>query len=85
LHLTLNVEFKVDTVGFSKCRKSNLPFSPKERLEQLFLVKRKWLAEDLIPFIEDMAENKKKLDVLLLKYARVSNSEGRVYYTSRLA
>ena len=75
----------LDLSSFVTCRKSNLPFSPKERLEQLFLVKRKWLADDLIPFIEDLAENKKKLDVLLLKYARVSNSEGRVYYTSRLA
>ncbi|KAI8613966.1 sister chromatid cohesion protein Dcc1 [Chytriomyces sp. MP71] len=63
--------------------KSALPASPKERLEYLFTIRRKWAANDIRPYIEDLAENKKKLDLLLLKYARLSRAGDIVYYSAR--
>ncbi|KAJ3142627.1 Sister chromatid cohesion protein DCC1 [Physocladia obscura] len=63
--------------------KSKLPAAAKERLEQLFHERRKWKATDIMPYIKDLAENSKKLDLILLKYGRVSKIGNIVYYTSR--
>ncbi|ORY50485.1 hypothetical protein BCR33DRAFT_762792 [Rhizoclosmatium globosum] len=63
--------------------KSKLPPIAKDRLEQLFQVRRKWASADIMPYIQDLAENKKKLDLLLLKYTRLSKVGDQVYYSSR--
>ncbi|KAI9337564.1 sister chromatid cohesion protein Dcc1 [Obelidium mucronatum] len=63
--------------------KSKLPSIAKDRLEHLFQVRRKWASTDIMPYIQDLAENKKKLDLMLLKYARLSKVGETVYYSSR--
>ncbi|KAJ3061231.1 Sister chromatid cohesion protein DCC1, partial [Podochytrium sp. JEL0797] len=52
--------------------KSNLPPIAKDRLDHLFQIRRKWTSTDMMPYIDDLAENKKKLDLLLLKFTRLS-------------
>ncbi|KAJ3010442.1 UNVERIFIED_CONTAM: hypothetical protein HDU68_002131 [Siphonaria sp. JEL0065] len=63
--------------------KSKLPPIAKDRLDQLFQVRRKWSSHDIMPYIKDLAENKKKLDLMLLKYTRLSKVGETVYYSSR--
>ncbi|TPX75021.1 hypothetical protein CcCBS67573_g03702 [Chytriomyces confervae] len=63
--------------------KSELPAPAKDRLEYLFSIRRKWTASDLMPYIDDLAENKKKLDLLLLKYTRMSKVGDTVFYSAR--
>ncbi|KAJ3228132.1 Sister chromatid cohesion protein DCC1 [Chytriomyces hyalinus] len=63
--------------------KSDLPAPAKDRLEYLFSVRRKWTTSDLMPYIDDLAENKKKLDLLLLKYTRMSKVGDTVFYSAR--
>ncbi|KAJ3415092.1 hypothetical protein HDV05_005500 [Chytridiales sp. JEL 0842] len=43
-----------------------LPADAKSRLEYLFLVRRKWLKEDILPFVSNLADSKKKLDLILM-------------------
>ncbi|KAJ3290552.1 Sister chromatid cohesion protein DCC1 [Borealophlyctis nickersoniae] len=65
--------------------KSLLPMDAKQRFERLFHERRKWEYEDLLPYISDLAPNTKKLDAILLKYARMSKVEGKTFYSSRFA
>ncbi|KAI9352549.1 hypothetical protein DFJ73DRAFT_349558 [Zopfochytrium polystomum] len=63
--------------------KSCLPPSAKERLEHLFQIRRKWVREDLLPYVDDLAEDDKKLELLLLKFGRTSREAGVTYYSRR--
>lgn len=54
-----------------------------ERLEQLFIARRKWSREELLPYIFDLADDSKKLDLLLLKYARLSRVRDVLFYSKR--
>ncbi|KAJ3049463.1 Sister chromatid cohesion protein DCC1 [Rhizophlyctis rosea] len=65
--------------------KSTLPSEAKQRFERLFDVKRKWSYDELLPYIDDLAPDKKKLDALLMKYARMSKSANTMFYTSRFS
>ena len=65
--------------------KNLLPLEPKQRFQDLFLIRKKWSKQDILPFIEELAPNTKALDVIILKYARLSKVGKQVYLTSRLA
>ncbi|KAG7449115.1 uncharacterized protein BT62DRAFT_979176 [Guyanagaster necrorhizus] len=62
---------------------SALPVEPAPRFADLFLSRSRWKAEDIEPFLADIAINSKERDKLLLKYARSINDSGTVWYTSR--
>lgn len=64
--------------------KTKLPFEPKARLAELFRVRHRWTAQELDPYVNDLAPDKKRLDALLLKYTRVQKIGNLVVYTSRL-
>jgi len=62
---------------------SALPVDPAARFAELFLTRPKWHADEIAPFLSDIAVNSKERDKLLLKYCRaISNTEG-VMYTAR--
>lgn len=62
---------------------SSLPVDPVARFAELFLTCPRWSADDIAPFLIDIAVNSKERDKLLLKYCRaVSNAQG-VMYTAR--
>ena len=70
--------------------KSSLEMDVKARFQQLFLVKKKWTREDIIPYIEDLVDpvtphgaKQKKLDALLLKHTRSTKESGQPVYSSR--
>ncbi|KAG2180468.1 hypothetical protein INT44_003472 [Umbelopsis vinacea] len=63
---------------------SELPADPAGRFSHLFLEQKQWVPEDILPFIEDLAPDKKKLDALLLKFTRSQKLDGRVVYGSRI-
>ncbi|KAK0453541.1 sister chromatid cohesion protein Dcc1 [Armillaria borealis] len=62
---------------------SALPVEPAPRFADLFLSRSRWKAEDIAPFLADIAINSKERDKLLLKYARSISDSGTVWYTSR--
>ncbi|KAF9927233.1 hypothetical protein FBU30_003416 [Linnemannia zychae] len=65
--------------------KSHLPLDPAARFTVLFEVKPKWDGPEIRPFLRDLVLDEKKLDVLLLKYARsVKQPGGGVVYSSRV-
>lgn len=76
--------------------KSSLERDPKSRFQQLFLTKKKWARQDMLPYVEDLVEsspsataaataiNIKKLDSLFLKYTRSVKEAGIVFYTGRI-
>jgi sister chromatid cohesion protein DCC1 len=49
---------------------SDLPLDPSIRLQHLFQKREQWTLEDLSPFLDEIAIDKKKRDSILLKYAR---------------
>lgn len=62
---------------------SELPTDPAMRFNDLFLTRPRWKAEDITPFLGDIAVDNKERDKLLLKFARaVTDSEG-TWYTAR--
>jgi len=62
---------------------SALPIDPAARFSELFLTRSKWKAEEIAPFLSDIALNNKERDKLLLKYCRtVSDTQG-IKYTAR--
>ncbi|KAJ7068351.1 sister chromatid cohesion protein Dcc1 [Mycena amicta] len=63
---------------------SELPVDPSSRFIDLFLTRQRWKAEDIAPFLSDIALNNKERDKLLLKYTRTTtDSQGKSYYTKR--
>ncbi|KAF9648550.1 hypothetical protein BDM02DRAFT_3155665 [Thelephora ganbajun] len=62
---------------------SELPLEPLARFSDLFLTRSRWKAEEIAPFLDDIAIDRKERDKLLLKYARALTTPGGTYYTSR--
>lgn len=52
--------------------KDTLPLDPAQRFQDLFLTRSQWLLDDLLPYLDDVAVDKKKRDALLLKFARTN-------------
>ncbi|KAJ3037178.1 Sister chromatid cohesion protein DCC1 [Rhizophlyctis rosea] len=63
--------------------KSALPSDAKGRFAKLFDVKGKWAYDELLPYVDDLAPDRKKLDATLLKFGRSSRVGDMTYYTSR--
>ncbi|XJO74239.1 hypothetical protein BDV3_005090 [Batrachochytrium dendrobatidis] len=63
--------------------KSLLATDPRMRFEDLFKIRKKWLREDMLPFIEDLATTDKARELLLLKNARISKQGSNTYFTPR--
>jgi len=56
-----------------------------QRFSDLFLTRPKWRAQDLMPFLQDVAIDGKERDKMLLKYCRsTTDGSGCVWYTSKL-
>ncbi|KAI0644549.1 sister chromatid cohesion protein Dcc1 [Trametes meyenii] len=62
---------------------SALPVDPGARFAELFLVRPRWKAEEITPFLSDIAVDGKERDNLLLKHARAITEPGGVWYTAR--
>ncbi|KAF9076722.1 sister chromatid cohesion protein Dcc1 [Rhodocollybia butyracea] len=62
---------------------SSLPVDPAQRFADLFLTRRKWKNEDIVPFLSDIAVNSKERDKMLLKYARATTDSQGLWYTAR--
>jgi sister chromatid cohesion protein DCC1 len=62
--------------------RSALSLDPAARLGQLFATRSRWRAEDIEPFLTDIAIDSKERDRLLLKYARAITDNG-VWFTAR--
>lgn len=62
--------------------RSLLPPEPGARFQELFTASTRWSAEDISPFLVDIAVDQKERDKLLLKYARAITNNG-VWYTAK--
>ncbi|TDL26230.1 hypothetical protein BD410DRAFT_572988 [Rickenella mellea] len=63
---------------------SRLPLSPAERLSDLFLTRSRWKADDIAPFLADIAVDNKDRDKMLMKYARsTTDATGVTWYTAK--
>lgn len=62
---------------------SELPLDPFARFSDLFLTRSRWRAEEIGPFLNDIAIDRKERDKLLLKYARAVTTPDGIYYTAR--
>jgi len=60
-----------------------LPIDPATRFTDLFLTRARWKAEDIVPYLSDIAVDTKELDKLLLKYARALTDKDGIWYTAR--
>ena len=69
-------------VSYFPC--AELPTDPAARFTDLFLTRQRWKAEDIAPFLSDIAVNAKERDKLLLRYARALTDKEGVLYTSRV-
>ncbi|CAO3583264.1 unnamed protein product [Absidia cylindrospora] len=63
---------------------SELPTDPAERFTRLFMEKSQWTANDIYPYINDLARDEKHRDALLLKFTRVQKVGNRSVYGSRI-
>ncbi|KAJ7129580.1 sister chromatid cohesion protein Dcc1 [Mycena epipterygia] len=62
---------------------SALPVDPPSRFIDLFLTRPRWKAEDIAPFLSDIAINTKDRDKLLLKYTRATTDSQGIWYTKK--
>jgi sister chromatid cohesion protein DCC1 len=62
---------------------AELPTDPATRFADLFLTRARWKAEDIVPYLSDIAVDAKDLDKLLLKYARALTDKDGLCYTAR--
>lgn len=62
---------------------SELPLEPLARFSDLFLTRSRWRAEEIGPFLDGIAIDRKERDRLLLKYARTVTTPDGAYYTAR--
>lgn len=64
--------------------KSSLSKDAKPRFQELFDVRKRWLDVEIAPYVEDLAPGGgKKLDALLLKYARIIKEGNKTILTNR--
>ncbi|SCZ87883.1 BZ3500_MvSof-1268-A1-R1_Chr2-3g05351 [Microbotryum saponariae] len=62
---------------------SHLSADPATRFSELFTLRPKWFADDLIPFIDDLGD-KKKRDALVMKFVRkVKGADGKMVWSAR--
>lgn len=69
------------TLTYFPC--SELPLEHPARFADLFLMRTRWRAVDISPFLVDCAVDKKEREKLLLKYARATTEGKDVFYTAR--
>ncbi|KAF8238753.1 hypothetical protein L208DRAFT_1354508 [Tricholoma matsutake] len=62
---------------------SALPIEAAPRFADLFLTRSRWKAEEISPFLADIAIDSKERDKLLLKFARAITDAQGVWYTAR--
>ncbi|TFK54270.1 hypothetical protein OE88DRAFT_1723980 [Heliocybe sulcata] len=62
---------------------SSLPIDPAARFTDLFLTRSRWKAQDIAPYLADIAVDSKERDKLLLKYARAMTDAEGVWYITR--
>jgi sister chromatid cohesion protein DCC1 len=62
---------------------AELPSDPVMRFADLFLTRARWKAEDIVPYLSDIAVDRKDLDKLLLRYARALTDKDGLWYTAR--
>lgn len=62
---------------------TELPIDPAARFSELFLMRSRWKAQEITPFLDDISVNTKERDKLLLKFARALTDSGVVFYTAR--
>ena len=64
---------------------AELPTDPATgmRFADLFLMRERWKAEHIKPYLSDIAVDTKDLDKLLLKYARALTDKDGSWYTAR--
>ncbi|KAJ7283564.1 sister chromatid cohesion protein Dcc1 [Mycena rebaudengoi] len=62
---------------------SALPVDPSSRFIDLFLTRQRWKAEDIAPFLVDIAINTKQRDILLLKFTRSTTDSQGTWYTKK--
>ena len=62
---------------------SELPVDPGARFAELFLARPRWKADEIAPFLADIAVDTKERDKLLLKHARAVTDPQGIWYTAR--
>ena len=63
---------------------SSLSLVPKERFAQLFKVKRNWMLDELVPYIQDLVDPSIAPTKLVLQFSRsVTANDGSITYVSR--
>jgi hypothetical protein len=72
--------------------KSILPHKANERFFELFKIRPKWNKCDILPYsnpelnqVEDLCATAKDLDIMILKYARVTGKGAKTYLTNKQA
>jgi len=73
----------IDDISLKYFPASGLPVDPAARFAELFLTRARWSADEITPFLSDIAVNSKERDKLLLKYCRAISSTQGVMYTAR--
>ncbi|KAJ8519374.1 hypothetical protein ONZ45_g3675 [Pleurotus djamor] len=61
-----------------------LPVDPPARFSELFLTRARWRADEIAPFLSDIAVDAKDRDRLVLKYARAITESDGIWYTARV-
>lgn len=62
----------------------SLPMDAAARFTELFQIRPRWKAQDILPFLSDIVIDSKERDKLLLKFARVATDADGVWYTTRV-
>lgn len=63
--------------------KESLPYEAEDRFKALFKIQSKWKQHDLLPYVNDLAEDEKKLNAILLKNTRSTIIDNVKWYNSR--
>ena len=69
-------------VSYFPC--AELPVDPPARFADLFFRRPRWKADDIVPYLSDIAVDRKDLDKLLLRYARALTDNDGLWYTARV-
>ncbi|KAJ7094684.1 sister chromatid cohesion protein Dcc1 [Mycena belliarum] len=72
-----------DTMMLTYFPCSALPIDPASRFVDLFLTRPRWKADEIVPFLSDIAVNTKDRDKLLLKYTRATTDSHGLWYTKK--
>jgi sister chromatid cohesion protein DCC1 len=62
---------------------ADLPMDHAARFGSLFLARPRWRADEIAPFLSEIALDSKERDKLLLKYARAVTDGDGLWYTAR--